>query len=162
MRTGKSWWIIIQCISTYFKNHNSECIRSAGAIIFGMFFFLLGCYFLYAVASFHALLRRMKKNSSMIVASVSQGRHDLLLWIVDSNLWQTLSSPPLWVRLVFDYKVNEGVVKDPKLQYIGWTSSERELTCKKLGLNLKKWMRFEIWKFDETEISPRLHSQISM
>jgi hypothetical protein len=44
----------------------------------GVMFYLIGCYFLYTVASFHNLLRRMNKNSSMIVASVSQGKVQLL------------------------------------------------------------------------------------
>ena len=48
-------------------------LRSLGGLLMGVLFYLLGCYFLYTVASFHNLLRRMNKNSSMIVASVSQG-----------------------------------------------------------------------------------------
>jgi len=82
-RVGNPWflvpWLVEETIEMVggFIHFTIQATRnenwSAGAIIFGMFFFLLGCYFLYAVASFHALLRRMKKNSSMIVASVSQG-----------------------------------------------------------------------------------------
>jgi hypothetical protein len=49
-------------------------LRSLGGLLLGVLFYILGLYFLYTVASFHNLLRRMNKNSSMIVASVSQGR----------------------------------------------------------------------------------------
>jgi len=82
-RKGNPWflvpWLVEETIEMVggFIHFTIQATRnknwSAGAIIMGMFFFLLGCYFLYSVASFHALLRRMKKNSSMIVASVSQG-----------------------------------------------------------------------------------------
>jgi len=82
-RIGKPWflvpWLVEETIEMVggFIHFTIQAARnknwSAGGIILGMLFFLLGCYFLYTVASFHALLRRMKKNSSMIVASVSQG-----------------------------------------------------------------------------------------
>jgi len=82
-RIGKPWflvpWLVEETIEMVggFIHFTIQAARnknwSAGGIILGMLFFLLGCYFLYTVASFHALLRRMNKNSSMIVASVSQG-----------------------------------------------------------------------------------------
>ena len=53
--------------------------------------------------------------------------------------------PNLWERSVGPrggpqgppYKVNEGVVLDPKMLFRDWASIEMELTCKKLGKNLK-------------------------
>ena len=49
--------------------------------------------------------------------------------------------PDVWERSLGPgggpYKVNEGVVLDPKMLFRDWASIEMELTCKKLGKNLK-------------------------
>ena len=50
-------------------------LSSLGGLLIGLLFYGIGCYFLYTVASFHNLLRRMNKNSNMIVTSVSQGKN---------------------------------------------------------------------------------------
>ena len=46
-------------------------------------------------------------------------------------------------------EIKEGVVLGPVLLFRVWTSIEIELTCKKIGPNLKNWMRFQdlrIWQ----------------
>eukprot|EP00092_Neocalanus_flemingeri_P027706 GFUD01030071.1.p1 GENE.GFUD01030071.1~~GFUD01030071.1.p1 ORF type:complete len:328 (+),score=95.45 GFUD01030071.1:75-1058(+) len=81
-RMGKPWllvpWLVEELIEMVggFIHFTIQAARnkewSLGGLLMGVLFYLLGCYFLYTVASFHSLLRRMNKNSSMIVASVSQ------------------------------------------------------------------------------------------
>jgi len=80
---GKPWflipWLVEETIEMVggFIHFTIQAARnkewSIGGLLLGLLFYILGCYFLYTVASFHTLLRRMNKNSSMIVASVSQG-----------------------------------------------------------------------------------------
>jgi len=82
-RSSKPWllvpWLVEESIEMVggFIHFTIQAARnnqwSIGGLLMGVLFYLLGCYFLYTVASFHNLLRRMNKNSSMIVASVSQG-----------------------------------------------------------------------------------------
>jgi len=82
-RMGKPWflvpWLVEETIEMVggFIHFTIQAARnkewSIGGLLLGLLFYILGCYFLYTVASFHTLLRRMNKNSSMIVASVSQG-----------------------------------------------------------------------------------------
>jgi len=82
-RLGKPWllvpWLVEETIEMVggFIHFTIQAVGnnewSLGGLLMGVLFYLLGCYFLYTVASFHNLLRRMNKNSSMIVASVSQG-----------------------------------------------------------------------------------------
>jgi len=82
-RLGKPWflvpWMVEECIEMIggFIHFSIQAARnnewSLGGLLLGILFYLLGGYFLYTVASFHQLLRRMNTNSSMIVASVSQG-----------------------------------------------------------------------------------------
>jgi len=66
---------------------------SVSSVILGILFYILGCYFLYSVASYHSMLRRMNKNSTMIVASVSQGvtgfQYDMNYHRLEEGCWQS-------------------------------------------------------------------------
>ena len=52
--------------------------------------------------------------------------------------------------------LNEEVVKDPKLRYKGWKSTEMELIYAENGVWFSKTKKLKIWKYDETEILPWL------
>jgi len=83
VRSGKHWflvpWMVEECVEMIgsFFHIMVQIGRSnrwgVGSMLVVIVCYVLGSYFLYSVASYHTLLRRMNKNSDQIISSVSGG-----------------------------------------------------------------------------------------
>jgi len=83
VRSGKHWflvpWLVEECVEmigsfVHILVHVGRSGRwSIATLLVTFVCYTLGSYFLYSVASFHSLLKRMNKNSDQIISSVSGG-----------------------------------------------------------------------------------------